>query len=66
MLAFFFCMGIQASASLRSFPTGPVAKQIRLRLAASTTTSETLRMLALPGFNEKRRNRTGRVDVDAK
>jgi hypothetical protein len=38
-----------AADFLRPFPTESVAEQIRLRLTTATTTSETLRMLALLG-----------------
>ena len=38
-----------AADDLRPFPTAAVAVQLRLRLAMATTTSETLRMLALLG-----------------
>jgi len=40
---------IIAADLLRPFPTKAVAEQIRLRLTTATTTSETLRMLALLG-----------------
>lgn len=43
-----------AADHLRTFPTAAVAEQLRLRLNRATTTSETLRMLALLGrFGEQ-------------